>query len=208
VAAERAGADRVELCVALDEGGTTPPAELIADVVRRLRIPVFVLVRPRTGAFIYSDAEIDIMIRSIEKAAAMGAAGVVSGVLTSDRRIDVERTRTLWKSAEALPMTFHRAFDAVLEPLDALERLIDLGVSRVLTSGAAETALEGADAIATLRERARKRIGIVAGGGVRKHNVSEVIARTGVSEVHGRLVDEPSMRALVGIAHRGTNRSG
>ena len=197
----------MELCVALDEGGTTPPAELTADVVRRLRIPVFVLVRPRTGGFSYSDAEIEVMIRGIESAVAIGATGIVSGVLTSDRRIDAELTRTLLKSAGELPMTFHRAFDVVLDPLNSLERLIDLGVSRVLTSGAADTALEGAGAIAALRERARERIGIVAGGGVRKHNVSEVITRTGVSEVHGRLVDEPSMRALVTIAHRGVNRS-
>jgi copper homeostasis protein len=198
----------VELCLDLDEGGTTAPAELIADVVRRVRIPVFVLIRPRTGAFVYSDAEIEIMTRGIESAAAMGAAGIVSGALTRDRLIDVERTRTVLKSAGELPVTFHRAFDAVLEPLDALERLIDLGVSRVLTSGAADTALQGAGAIAALRERARERIGIVAGGGVRKHNVSEVIAHTGVSEVHGRLVDEPSMRALVAIAHGGIDRSG
>jgi copper homeostasis protein len=176
--------------------------ELISDVVRTLRIPTFILVRARAGTFVYTDAEIDVMRQSIQSAAELGAAGIVIGALTPDSRIDVARTRILVEASGKLPVTFHRAFDVVADQLDAIEQLIDLGVSRVLTSGGAATAEEGADAIVGLRDKARERIGILAAGKIREHNVREVIDRTGVSEVHGRLTDEPSMRRLVEIAHR------
>jgi copper homeostasis protein len=176
--------------------------ELISDVVRTLRIPTFILVRARAGTFVYTDAEIDVMRQSIQSAAELGAAGIVIGALTPDSRIDVARTRILVEASGKLPVTFHRAFDVVADQLDAVEQLIDLGVSRVLTSGGAATAEEGADAIVGLRDKARERIGILAAGKIREHNVREVIDRTGVSEVHGRLTDEPSMRRLVEIAHR------
>jgi copper homeostasis protein len=202
LAAERAGVDRVELCIGLDDGGTTPSAELISEVTHRLRIPVFVLVRPRTGAFVYTDDEIEVMIESIERGIQAGAAGIVIGVLTPDRRVDVARTKVLLEAAGNVPVTFHRAFDVIAEQVEALELLVDLGVKRVLTSGGAATALEGAGAIATLRKTARGRIVIVAAGGIREHNVREVVARTGVSEVHGRFVGESGMRHLVEIAHQ------
>jgi copper homeostasis protein len=104
-------------------------------------------------------------------------------------------------------VTFHRAFDVIAQPADALELLIDLGIRRVLTSGGAATALEGASAIATLRKTARERIAILAGGGIREHNVREVVARTGVAEVHGRFIGESSMRHLVEIAHQSDLKS-
>jgi copper homeostasis protein len=175
---------------------------MISDVVRELRIPTFILVRARAGTFVYNDAEINVMRQSIASAAELGAAGIVIGALTPDSRIDVARTRILVEASRELPVTFHRAFDVVLEQLDGMEQLIDLGVSRVLTSGGAATAEEGADAIARLRDKAHERIGILAAGKIREHNVREVIARTGVSEIHGRLTDEASMRRLVQIAHR------
>ena len=202
LAAERAGADRIELCVNLNEGGTTPSTGLIAAVVERTQLPVFVLIRLRAGDFVYSDDEIDLMSRDVETAGLIGVTGIVTGALTSDRGVDVGQTRALVNAAAGLPVTFHRAFDSTVNMPDALEQLIDLGVSRVLTSGGAATAVAGADVIAALVNQARDRIAIIAGGGIREHNVSDVIARTGVREVHTRFVDEPGMRDLVDAVRR------
>lgn len=202
LAAERAGADRIELCANLVDGGTTPSAEMIAAVTGQSRLPVFVLIRPRSGGFVYSDDEIDAMTRDIELAGARRAAGIVTGALTSDGRVDVGQTRGLVKAAAGLPVTFHRAFDLAINLPDALEDVIDAGASRVLTSGGAATALEGADAIAALVAQAGERITIIAGGGVRAHNARDVIARTKVREVHARLVDEESMRSLIDVCRR------
>lgn len=201
LAAERGGANRIELCANLTDGGTTPGAGLIAAVAERMRIPVFVMIRPRGGGFVYSADEIGAMSRDIEFAVSIGVAGIVAGALTSHGRIDLEQTRTLLAAA-GLPVTFHRAFDVIENPLDALEELIDLGVSRVLTSGGAPTAAEGGNAIAALVAQARDRIAIVAGGGIREHNVRDVIARTGVTEIHTRFIDEPRMRGLVDLVMR------
>ena len=200
LAAERAGANRIELCANLAVGGTTPDAGLIAAVAGRIRIPVFAMVRPRGGGFVYSNDEIEAMTREIEHAASIGIAGIVTGALTARDQLDVKHTRTLLNAAAGLPVTFHRAFDIVADPLNALEQLIDLGVSRVLTSGAAPTAAEGVDAIAALVNQARGRITIVAGGGIREHNARDVIASTGVAEIHTRFIDEPRMRGLVELA--------
>jgi copper homeostasis protein len=202
LAAERAGADRIELCVNLSDGGTTPGARLIGDIVQRMQLPVFVLIRPRAGDFVYSDEEFGQMIRDIELAVTMDIAGIVTGALTSKGRVDAERTRTLVKAAAGLPMTFHRAIDSAADLPAALEVVIEAGASRVLTSGGAATALEGVDLIATLVNQARNRITIIAGGGIREHNVRDVIARSGVGEVHSRLVDEAQMRGLVDTAKR------
>jgi len=202
LAAERGGADRIELCANLNDGGTTPGVGLIAAVVEGTKLPVFVLVRPHGGGFVYSDDEINTMTSDITLAGPMGIAGIVTGALTSDSRIEAEQTRILMKAAAGLPVTFHRAFDVVAKPLGALEQLIDLGVSRVLTSGGATTAPEGADAIAALVDRSRGRIAIIAGGGIREHNALDVIARTGVREIHTRLIDEARMRALVDLVRR------
>jgi copper homeostasis protein len=135
---------------------------------------------------VYSDDEIEKMLRDIEHARSTSAAGIVTGVMTSDASVDVERTRALVNAASGLPVTFHKAFDSTDNLPKALEQLVQIGVSRVLTSGGSPTALEGASAIADLVHRARDRIGIVAGGKVRAHNVRELIVRTGVREVHAR----------------------
>jgi copper homeostasis protein len=200
LAAERAGADRIELCANLDDGGTTPPPDLIAAVVERTTLPVFVLIRTRAGEFVYTNDEIDGMSRDIDLARTMGAAGIVTGALTPAGSIEEAGMRTLVKAAAGLPVTFHRAFDVVASPLAALEELIALGLSRALTSGGAATASEGADAIAALVDHAHNRIAIVAGGGIREQNVRDVIARTGVREIHTRLIDEGRMRGLVELA--------
>ena len=203
LAAERGGANRIELCADLSVGGTTPDRELIAAVAERTRIPLFVMIRPRGGGFVYSGYEIDTMSRDIELAANIGIAGIVTGALTPHGQLHAEHTRSLLNAAGGLPVTFHRAFDVVPEPLTALERLIDLDVSRVLTSGGAATAAEGADAIAALVDRTRGRLAIIAGGGIREHNARDVIARTGVGEIHTRFIDEASLRDLVDLVTRG-----
>lgn len=200
VAAERAGADRIELCVNLDSGGTTPSNALIDDVVRGAHVPVFVLVRPRAGDFIYTAQEIDTMIREIALARSGGAAGIVTGALNPDGTVDIEHTRTLVEAAAELPVTFHRAFDSTPNLPDALEQVIDAGATRVLTSGGAATAYDGAAAIASLVDQAGGRISIVAGGSIRPHNVRDVIAWTRAREIHSRFLDEARMRSLIEAA--------
>jgi copper homeostasis protein len=202
LAAERAGADRIELCDNLGEGGTTPDGALVATIVARIRRPVFVLIRPRAGDFVYSESEFEVMIRDIELTRTMGIAGIVTGALDASGRVDVKRIRSLVRAAGGLPVTFHRAIDSSADLPAALDDAIDAGVSRVLTSGGAPTARDGIDVIAALVLQAGERVSIIAGGGIREHNVREVIARTGAHEVHGRLIDEAQMRGLVNAVRR------
>ena len=201
LAAKRAGADRIELCANLGVGGTTPSAGLIASVVQQVNHPVFVMIRPRSGDFVYAADEIDAMIEDIDRARPLGIAGIVTGALRSDGSVDVESMRRLMSPAAGLPVTFHRAFDVVANRTEALEQVIDLGASRVLTSGGAATALEGAVGIAMLVDQAGERVSIVAGGKIREQNARDVIARTGVREVHARLENEASIRGLVRVVH-------
>ena len=187
LSAERAGAGRIELCASLSDAGITPSGGLIATAVERCSIPVFVLIRPRGGSFGYSDGEMAIMLRDIALVKSLGAHGVVAGVLQPDAMIDVKKVRMLVSAAKPLPVTFHRAFDYASNRAESLEELIDAGVARVLTSGGASTALEGASGIAALVRQARARITIVAAGGIRENNVREVVVLTGVTEVHARI---------------------
>jgi copper homeostasis protein len=185
-AAERGGARRLELCDNLADGGTTPSAGMIAAVKAAVRIPVFVIVRPRGGGFVYSDAELDVMRRDVDAAVAHGADGVVIGVLRPDARVDSLQTQALVAAAQGVPVTFHRAFDLVPDQYDALDTIAGAGVSRVLTSGGASTAAEGADAIRSLVKAAGTRLIVVAGGGIREENVAELVRRSGVREIHIR----------------------
>jgi copper homeostasis protein len=185
--AERAGAGRIELCAGLNDAGTTPSAGLISAAAEKCRIPVFVLIRPRGGAFVYSDADLDVMIRDVETARSLGASGIVIGALDASARVDLPKTRELVRAAKDLPVTFHRAFDLVANLGEGLDQLIEIGVARVLTSGGANTAIEGAPRIAALIKQAAGRIGIIAGGGVRENNVREIITLSGVKEVHARI---------------------
>jgi copper homeostasis protein len=155
MAAERGGAGRVELCADLHDAGTTPSAGMIAACAERLAIPVFVIVRPRGGNFVASDAELDVMRRDARALRGLGARGVVLGLLTPDGEIDIERMRMLIDDAGGLAVTFHRAFDHTRDLAASLDALGSLGVARVLTSGGAATALEGAESIAA-RVRLRK----------------------------------------------------
>jgi copper homeostasis protein len=185
-AAERGGAARLELCDALHDAGTTPSAGMIAAVKERVRVPVFVIVRPRGGGFVYGADEMDVMLRDVKAARAFGADGIVIGALRADGIVDAAATASLVEAAGALPVTFHRAFDLVADREAALETLAACGVRRVLTSGGAPTAIEGADAIAALVTQSAGRVGVVAGGGVREAHVAELVRRSGVREVHVR----------------------
>jgi len=184
IAAEFGGADRVELCDNLAVGGTTPSAGTIAETRRRLSISVHVLIRPRAGDFIYSEAELAVVRHDIETAKVLGAAGVVLGVLTRDATIDREQTAALVALARPLHVTFHKAFDQTVGLEGALDALIELGVDRVLTSGGRPTALEGIKTLANLVERARNRITVIAGGQLDIDNLQTVVQQSGVSDVH------------------------
>jgi copper homeostasis protein len=200
-AAEAAGAGRIELCADLARDGLTPVPAVVASVTARLRVPVFMIVRPRGGGFVYAEDEFEVMLRDVRGAARSGLAGVVTGVLSPDNSVDAPRTRALVEAAAPFPVTFHRAFDRVADTARALEILIDAGVARVLTSGGAPAALEGAETIAALVRAAGDRIAILAGGGVRAHNVRDLIALTGVREVHSRFVGATAMELLVDAAN-------
>jgi copper homeostasis protein len=184
LAAQTGGADRVELCADLLEGGITPSTGTIAVTREMIRIRLHVIIRPRGGDFCYSDAEFAVMLRDVETARALGADGIVIGVLNPDGSVDAERTDALISAARPMSITFHRAFDVTRDPFEALETLITLGADRVLTSGQEASALEGAEVIAELVRRADDRIIVMAGGGIREGNVRRVVAATGVREIH------------------------
>jgi copper homeostasis protein len=186
-AAERGGADRIELCADLSVGGLTPSRSLLREVRERVRLPIFSMVRPRAGDFFYSAAEFEEMKRSIVDAKESGVAGVVLGVLKNDRTVDIARTRRLVEAAQPLPVTFHRAFDECPDQLAALEDVIATGAVRILTYGGAKSALGGAAALAELVAAARNRIIILAGAGIIAANVSQFAEQTGARELHSGL---------------------
>ncbi|AKD02290.1 copper homeostasis protein CutC [Pontibacter korlensis] len=184
IAAEQGGAQRVELCDYLAGGGTTPSAGMIEVVRKSISIGLHVLIRPRRGDFLYSDAEFEVMIRDVERCRELGVDGVVMGMLTKYGGIDTARTEELIAHAGTMSITFHRAFDLCADPIKALDDLMQIGVHRLLTSGQQETALQGAELIRKLNERAAGKLIIMPGGGVTPANVQELVAKTGVSEVH------------------------
>jgi copper homeostasis protein len=186
------GADRLELCADLDAGGTTPSRALVAEVLPRVSVPVLVMIRPRAGDFVYSRAEHERMTADVTAAVDSGAAGVVVGALHGDGRIDEEALRALIASARGRPLTFHRAIDDTPDSVAAIDILVSLGVARVLSSGAAPTAIEGADVLAAMVARAGDALQVVAGGGVRASNVREVVQRSQVREVHARCAGDAS----------------
>ncbi|HEY2824375.1 MAG TPA: copper homeostasis protein CutC [Gemmatimonadales bacterium] len=186
VAAERGGARRLELCDSLVEGGTTPSPGMVAECLKRVSIPINVMIRPRGGEFLYSRHELAVMRRDIVAMKRLRVHGVVFGVLKPNGTIDTARMKQLVRLARPLSVTCHRAIDVTPDPIAALDTLIRLGVNRVLTSGQRETALEGAGVIAALVERSRGRIVILAGCGVDGRNARQLVHRTGVTEVHLR----------------------
>lgn len=184
IIAEKAGAKRVELCAALSEGGITPSIGMIRQVCENSLLDVFVIIRPRGGDFLYTDAEFEIMCDDIVAAREAGADGIVSGTLTINGEIDVEKTRKMLELCRPLPFTFHRAFDRCKEPFQALEQLIDLGVTRILSSGQVPSAEHGAELLGELVKQADGRIIIMPGAGVNSKNITEIVAKTGASEFH------------------------
>eukprot|EP00741_Cyanophora_paradoxa_P002611 tig00000615_g2533.t1 len=185
LAADKKGADRLELCSALTEGGLTPSHGLLSLVTSRLPdADVVAMIRPRPGDFLYSPEEFEVMKKDLDHAKAAGARGFAVGILSADGRVDAARTAELVKMAAPLPVCFHRAFDLTRDPFEALEALVRIGVRRVLTSGQKESALAGAATIKALQEKAAGRIEVVAGAGITPGNVEEVVRATGVSQVH------------------------
>lgn len=184
VAAERGGADRIELCSDLASGGITPSAGLMQTARRHVRAPIHVLIRPRAGDFCYSDHELETMRDDIHAAKQTGMDGLVLGVLDENTRVDVERTKMLVEFAHPLPVTFHRAFDLAKSAATALEEVVQTGASRILTSGGEERATDALSILTRLVHLAKNRILIMPCGGINSANIVSIVRTTSVREIH------------------------
>lgn len=185
VAAQAGGANRVELCAGIPEGGTTPSYGEIS-VARELlsQTRLHVIIRPRGGDFLYSPVEIQTMLKDIEMAKQIGADGVVFGCLTAKGEIDLPVMRELMNASKGLSVTFHRAFDVCCNPQKALEEIIELGCDRILTSGQQATASAGIPLLKELHQQAAGRIILLAGCGVNESNIARIAQETGIQEFH------------------------
>lgn len=181
--AEKAGAHRIELCSELAVGGITPSYGFINQVIEDVSIPVFVLIRPRSGNFNYSEEEFNIMKKDIELCKELGCRGIVSGILNRDNTLDVSRTAQLLALSKPLEFTFHRAFDWTPNPYEAMEQLIQLNVNRILTSGQESSAEKGIFALQQLKKLADGRIQIIPAGGINQNNIL-IFKGGGFEEVH------------------------
>lgn len=184
IIAQEAGADRVELCADLLEGGITPSYGMIKLVRKSIKIDLAVMIRPRGGDFCYSDQEFSLMKEDILLAKDLGANCLVFGILTPNGHVDIERTSQLVELTKPLQVTFHRAFDLTRDPFQALEDIITCGADRILTSGQQQTAILGKEIIKDLVIKARQRISIMAGSGVNPDNKVELLNHCGVKELH------------------------
>lgn len=184
IRAQKFGADRIELCDNYSEGGTTPSYGSVQLLLERLNIPVNVMVRPRGGDFLYSEAEYEIMKKDVSALRELKANGIVIGFLTPDGAIDLDRTREMVERAHPMEVTFHRAFDMCRDPLAALEQLKDTGVKRILTSGAKRTVTEGVELLAELVRQAGDAISVMPGDGVNEKTLGGLIKKTGAKEYH------------------------
>ena len=174
----------MELCAGIPEGGTTPSYGMIRNARENISIALNVIIRPRGGDFLYSESEIKEMIYDIQTAKELGADGLVFGCLNPDGTVDMKTMSSLMEAAGDTPVTFHRAFDHTNDPLKALEDIISLGCVRILTSGCRPTALEGAELLSRLVEKAGERIIIMPGCGVRENNIAEIARLSGAKEFH------------------------
>jgi len=186
-AAVTGGADRIELCANLSEGGTTPSYGTIFQCREAFDVLLFPIIRPRGGDFLYSNDEFEIMLHDAKLCKQLGCDGIVIGLLNSDGTIDLKRTSALVDIAYPMGVTFHRAFDRCREPFEALEQLIQIGCERILTSGQQPVAVEGKELITQLNQKADHRITIMPGSGVRKENIKMLAEATGCSEFHSSL---------------------
>ena len=184
--AEKAGADRIELCKDLHLDGLTPDYESAKKTIDSLNIPVFILIRPIEGDFIYSNEEFELMKRDIIKFKEMGCKGIVSGVLNDDNSIDIERTKELVELSRPLEFTFHRAFDLVSDPFEEIENLIEIGVTRILTSGQKHKAIEGLELLEEFKNISKNRILIMPGSGISNMNFMKF---NSFNEIHGSFRD-------------------
>ncbi len=182
VKAEKAGANRIELCKDLYLDGLTPDYESAKRTIDTLNIPVFILIRPREGNFIYSDEEFELMKQDTLKFKKMGCKGIVSGVLNKDKTIDLERTKELVELTRPLEFTFHRAFDVVSDPYKEIENLVEIGVNRILTSGQKDKAIDGLDLLKKLNKISSNRIVIMPGSGISPLIIKKFKS---FSEIHG-----------------------
>ena len=181
------GADRIELCANLYEGGTTPSYGQVKKCREAFAVSLFPIVRPRGGDFLYRDAEFEIMMHDVKLFKELNCDGIVIGLLNADGNIDVKRTSKLIETAYPLGVTFHRAFDRCRDPFEAMEQLIQIGCERILTSGQQPAAPDGVELIAQLNEAAEDRIIIMPGSGVRKENIKMLAEKTGCMEFHSSL---------------------
>jgi copper homeostasis protein len=182
--AQHAGAGRIELCNSLTLGGLTPSAGLITQVIKHATIPVFAMIRPRDGDFLYSSDEIEIMLAEIHTAHLLGVQGVVFGMLNKQAQIDTDALKDLMHASKSLGVTFHRAIDCCADYELAIEAILSAGCDRVLTSGLASTAELGLDCIKDMVEQSHGRLSVMAGSGVNANNVAEIVNVSGVQEVH------------------------
>ena len=182
------GASRIELCRNLSFGGTTPLYKTISDCSNNLPVPVFVMIRPRGGDFVYSAEEIEIMKADIQRCRELGVPGIVLGILTTENKIDIERTRQLVEFAAPMQVTFHKAFDKAPDYRQALEDVIATGAARILTSGGKTTAAEGIGILNEIIEQAAGRIKIVAAGKITSENIGELSLKINTYEFHGRKI--------------------
>lgn len=206
--AEKGGANRIELCTNLEVGGLTPSRELIEAVKDVLDIPVYVLIRPRKGDFVYTPDELEGMKSDISFCFEVGCQGVVFGALNRQKIIDEDATNMLMKAAKFMDVTFHRAFDLVEDHIEGLNTLKELGVQRILTSGCNGTAVQGFEMLCELVDEAEDEVIIMPGGGIRPNNIDQVL-KTGATEYHsaalapnGQISDPDMVKELVEIIMR------
>ena len=188
IEAEKRGADRIELCDNLSQGGTTPSYGTIKVALSTLKIPVFPIIRPRGGDFYYTPAEIEVIKEDIKVCKSLGAKGVVLGLLTKDKKIDFEVLSQLVELAKPMEVTFHKAIDELEDPTLVIDELINIGVKRILSSGTKPTALEGKDMLNKMIEKAGDRLTIVVAGKVTKEILPEVSSLIPAKEYHGKVI--------------------
>ena len=188
IEAEKRGADRIELCDNLSQGGTTPSYGTIKVALSTLKIPVFPIIRPRGGDFYYTPAEIEVIKEDIKVCKSLGAKGVVLGLLTKDKKIDFEVLSQLVELAKPMEVTFHKAIDELEDPTLVIDELINIGVKRILSSGTKPTALEGKDMLNKMIEKAGDRLTIVVAGKVTKEILPEVSNLIPAKEYHGKVI--------------------
>lgn len=188
LAAEKRGADRIELCDNLYLGGTTPSYGTIKMAMEKLSIPAFPIIKPRGGNFYYSKEEIEIMKEDIKICKSLGAKGVVLGVLTADNKVDFKTLKELVDLASPMEVTFHKAVDELENPVEVIDRFVEIGVKRILSSGTKETALEGKNILNAMIKKADNRIIILIAGKVTNDNLDEVVAAIPSTEYHGKKI--------------------